>query len=91
MLFGTLIETGAGLIHAFNERLAGMLADTNREMPPLARPAVAVGVLVVGALLSRFGIIALVGRGYTTVAWVFLFIYVIPVLTWGLWKIKAAA
>ncbi len=88
VLFGTLIETGAGLIHAFNERLASALAETRRELPPFARPAVAVGLLVVGALLSRFGIVALVGRGYGTVAWVFLFIYVMPLLTYGVWKIQ---
>ena len=88
VLFGTLIETGAGLIHAFNQRLAGVLAETRRELPSFARPAIAVGLLIVGALMSRFGIVALVGRGYGTVAWVFLFIYVVPLLSYGVWKIR---
>ncbi len=88
VLFGTLIETGAGLIHAFNQRLVSALAETRRELPSFARPAIAAGLLVVGALLSRFGIVALVGRGYGTVAWVFLFIYVVPLLTYGVWKLR---
>ena len=88
VLFGTLIETATGLIHAFNERIAGVFAAAGRPMPAAARPAVALGLVVTGALLSQFGIIALVGRGYGTVSWGFLVIYVVPLLTWGLWKIK---
>lgn len=88
VLFGTLIETGAGLIHAVNQRLASVLAETRRELPSFARPAIAAGLLLVGALLSRFGIVALVGRGYATLAWVFVFIYAVPVLTYGVWKIR---
>ncbi len=91
VLFGTLIETGAGLIHAFNQRLVSALAETRRELPSFARPAIAAGLLVVGALLSRFGIVALVGRGYATLAWVFVFIYAVPVLTYGVWKIRTSS
>ena len=88
VLFGTLIETGAGLIHAFNERIAGVFAAAGRPMPPTARPAVALGLIVAGALLSQFGITALVGKGYGAVSWGFLVIYVVPLFAWGLWKIK---
>ena len=88
VLFGTLIETGTGLIHAFNERIAGVFAAAGRPMPEVARPAIALGLVVAGALLSRFGIVALVGRGYGTVSWGFLVIYVVPLLTWGIWRIR---
>ena len=91
VLFGTLIETGTGMIHAVNERLAGRVAE--REGAPLAawiRPAVAVGFLLLGTLLSRFGLIALIARGYGTLTWAFLLVYVLPVLTLGVWKMTRA-
>ena len=90
VLFGTLIETGAGLIHAFNERIASAFAEMNRPMPAVARPVVAVGLLIAGALLSKLGLVALIAHGYGTVSWVFIFIYVLPLLTWGVWKIRLA-
>ncbi|MCZ6918347.1 MAG: hypothetical protein O7I93_16350 [Gemmatimonadetes bacterium] len=88
VLFGTLIETGTGLIHAFNERVAGVLQDRGRDMPAMARPVIAVALLLTGAALSAFGIVALVGRGYTSIAWWFLAIYVVPILTLGIRKLR---
>jgi uncharacterized membrane protein YkvI len=90
VLFGTLIETGAGLIHAFNERIAGLQADRRGEMPTWVRPAVAVGLLGLGAFVSSFGLIDLIARGYGTMTVGFILIYVIPVLTLGVWKIIQA-
>lgn len=88
VLFGTLIETGTGLIHAINERLASVYHEQSQEMPPWLRPTVAIGLLVLGSILARFGIIALIARGYGTLTWAFLVVFVIPVLTLGVWKIK---
>ena len=90
VLFGTLIETGAGLIHAFNERIAGLQADREGEMPSWVRPAVAVGLLGLGTFVSSFGLIGLIARGYGTMTIGFIVIYVIPVLTLGVWKILQA-
>jgi uncharacterized membrane protein YkvI len=88
VLFGTLIETGTGLIHAVNERVAGVYKERERPMPRWLRPAVATGLLIAGALLAQVGLIGLIARGYGTLTWLFLFIFVIPVLTWGIWKIR---
>ncbi|MBW3534084.1 MAG: hypothetical protein KY453_02530 [Gemmatimonadetes bacterium] len=90
VLFGTLVETGTGMIHAVNERLAGRMAERDRPLPAWIRPAVAVGFLVLGTLLSRFGLIALIARGYGTLTWAFLLVFVIPVLTLGVWKMVRA-
>jgi uncharacterized membrane protein YkvI len=89
VLFGTLIETGTGLIHAVNERIAGVYSEKSRVMPPFVRPTMAAGLLIAGAFLAQVGLIGLIARGYGTLTWLFLFIYVIPVLTWGIWKIRA--
>ena len=88
VLFGTLIETGAGLIHAFNERISGLKSDGDQELAPWVRPAVAVGLLGLGTFIARFGLIDLIARGYGTLTLGFIIVYVIPVLTIGVWKIR---
>lgn len=91
VLFGTLIETGTGLIHAFNERIAGVFSRHVSTMPKLLRPAIAVGLLIAGSLMSRFGIVELIATGYGAMTWVSLAIVVLPLLTIGVMKIRAAA
>jgi uncharacterized membrane protein YkvI len=51
---------------------------------------VAIGLLVLGTILSRFGLIDLIARGYGTLTVGFIVVYVVPVLTLGLWKLRAA-
>ena len=88
VLFGTLIETGAGLIHGMNERVAHVFQERSRELPKLVRPTLALGLLLTGTLLASVGLVDLIARGYGTLTWVFLFVYVIPVMTLGLWKVR---
>ncbi len=88
MLFGTLIETGAGMIHAVNERLASLYQDRSGEMPTTLRPAVAIGLLLIGTGLSTFGLTDLIARGYGTLTWLFIIVYVVPILTLGVWKLR---
>ena len=87
VLFGTLIETGTGLIHAVNERIAGLLQDRERRMPEWVRPTVAVGFLLLGTAVSRFGLVGLIASGYGSLTLAFIAVYVVPVLTLGVWKI----
>jgi len=87
VLFGTLIETGAGLIHGMNERVAHVFQERKRKMPRLVRPTLAVGLLLSGTLLAGVGLVDLIARGYGTLTYVFLVVYVLPVLTLGLWRI----
>ena len=87
MLVGTFIETGTGMIHAFNERVAGALKVIGREMPRSWRSITAVLLLVVAMLMSRLGIIDLIAVGYGALTWVYMVIFVVPLLTLGLWKI----
>lgn len=89
VLFGTLIETGTGLIHAVNERIAAVYRERGSRMPDYLRPAMALGLLVIGSALASFGLIGLIARGYGTLTWLFLVIFVIPILTWGIYLIRA--
>lgn len=91
VVFGTLIETGAALLHAVNERLEQHLADGRRALPRLARPAVALGFLLFAVFAGeRFGIVALIARGYGTLTLVFILVLVLPLLTVGVWRIVRA-
>jgi uncharacterized membrane protein YkvI len=88
VLLGTMIETGTGMIHAVNERIAAAYARKGRSMPAIVRPAAAAGLLVLASLIARFGLIDLIAKGYGTLTWLFLLIFVLPVLTRGVWKIR---
>jgi uncharacterized membrane protein YkvI len=87
VLVGTFVETGAGVIHAFNERIATTFSAKNKAMPNFVRPLNAAALLILALVLSRFGIIDLIATGYNALSWVFIFVLTIPLLTIGLWKI----
>jgi uncharacterized membrane protein YkvI len=87
MLFGTLIQTGTGFIHGVNERIQHTLAARGREFPDWLRPVVAVTLLMVSLGLAKFGIIALVARGYGLMSWGVFAIYFVPLVTIGVYKI----
>lgn len=90
VLFGTLIETGAGMIHAVNERVAAARHERGKETPRWVRSAIAVAFLAIALLLTPLGLIDLIASGYGTITWGFILFYVIPVLSFGLWKITRA-
>ncbi len=90
ILLGTLVETGTGLIHAVNERVVHAVEGAGRPFPEWGRPALAVFLLAVGSGLSSFGLMDLIARGYGLMTWVFLLVFVIPVLTLGSWRVFRA-
>jgi len=87
VLFGTLIETGTGMIHAVNERVAAARRERGQDTPAWVRPAIAAAFLGVALSLTPLGLIDLIASGYGTITWGFILFYVIPVLTLGVWRI----
>jgi uncharacterized membrane protein YkvI len=87
MLLGTLIETGTGLIHAVNERIAATLRERNEPMPSTLRPLIAIGLLLIATILARVGLEGLIAKGYGTVTYGFWLVFLLPVLTWGAYKV----
>jgi hypothetical protein len=39
---------------------------------------------------ARFGLVALIASGYRWIAIVILTVYILPLVTWGLWRILRA-
>jgi len=82
----TLVDTGVALLHAINERVANAWEERQRPMPRALRPALAVGVMLLAVYAATaVGLIDLIAKGYGTLTWYFLAIYVLPLMTWGVW------
>jgi uncharacterized membrane protein YkvI len=88
LLFFTLIQTGTGILHAVNERVDGTLRERGRSLPKMARAGIAVGYVSLSIFLAeRFGIIELIARGFTAMAWAFILSFAVPLMTVGLYRI----
>ncbi len=87
-LFGIFIKTGAALIHAVNERVAGSLLERDRTMPAAARSGLALATILCATVLAdRIGIIDLIKNGYSVLTNLFLIFFVFPLVIMGTWKI----
>lgn len=56
-------------------------------LSPLQRGLIGAGVLAAAALLSRVGIVALVAQGYTYMAYGFIALFALPLLTVGVYRV----
>jgi len=84
----TLVDTGVALLHAINERAAKSFEERQRPMPHALRPALATGVMLVAVYAATaVGLVDLIAKGYGTLTWFFLAIYVLPLMTWGVWLV----
>jgi uncharacterized membrane protein YkvI len=90
VVFGALVSTGAPMLHAINERAAAAFAARGRAMPQALRPALSLSTMAVAIFAaSAVGLVGLIARGYGWLTWAFIVLQVIPVLTIGIWKIRA--
>ena len=87
-LLGTLVETGAGLVQGFIERIEAVLKPGEDEaLGHPARAAIAIVTLGLGGLLGSMGIVSLVAKGYSALSVGFALVYIIPICTLGIVKI----
>jgi uncharacterized membrane protein YkvI len=90
MIFAALLESGTAAVHAINERIAGAWhRRRGAAMTRRARLSITL-VLLIGCMLlaDRFGLVALIAHGYRALAYLFLAIYVLPLLTLGLIRLR---
>ncbi len=85
MIFAALLESGTGSLHAFNERIGAVLGE---RFTTAMRLGVSLALLIGAVFLAdRVGLVALIASGYRFLSWTFLAIYVLPLLTIGIWRL----
>ena len=89
MIFAALLESATGGIHAINERVAQTyLQRRGRVLPKWGRLLIAGAILTLSVFAAaRFGLVALIASGYRGLSFIFLAVYVAPLLTLGVWKL----
>jgi len=89
MIFAALLESAVSGVHSINERVATVWkARRGAELTPGARVVLTLGVLAVSVFVAgRYGLVALIAQGYSWLAAAFLLIYVLPLMTLGLWRL----
>jgi uncharacterized membrane protein YkvI len=90
----TLLDTAVGNAHALVDRVEQNLDDLPRRLRPRSggftpaqRALFSTAVLGAATLLARIGIIDLVARGYGMLAWGFIALLALPLLTVGVYRI----
>lgn len=92
IIIGTFIETGTALIHSLNERIAVVFKLEKRSgITAWWRPITAVIALTASVFLAtKIGLVQLIADGLGTLTYAFLLVFVLPVMTIGIWKIYRA-
>ena len=90
MIFAALLESGTGAVHAVNERISTVWqVRTRKPLSARARGAVALALLVTCMLIAdRVGLVALIANGYRALAYLLIAVYVVPLLTIGVWRLR---
>jgi uncharacterized membrane protein YkvI len=93
MIFAALLESGTGAVHAINERIGhAWQRRGGRQLGRRARLLIALTILTGCMFLAaRFGLVALIANGYRALAGIFLLVYVLPVLTIGIFRLRRGA
>jgi uncharacterized membrane protein YkvI len=89
MIFAALLESGTSSVHAINERIDhAWKTRRGGSLTHRARLAIAL-LLLIGCmfLASRFGLVALIANGYRALAYILLAVYILPLLTIGVWRL----
>lgn len=91
MLFVALLETGTGGVNAITDRVADSY-EARYEKPFPRFGFLALSALIVfgsGVVATQVGLIDLIAKGYGAFAYVMLAIFIVPLLTFGLWRLLA--
>jgi uncharacterized membrane protein YkvI len=91
MIFVALLESGVGIVHGLNERIAGAYkARRGRALSTRARLVIGAAVLLGSVFIAdRIGLVALIAQGYRALAIALLVVFVAPLLTIGVWRLIA--
>ena len=79
-----ILLTAVGLLHGLNRRIGFWLDRvTGRERQRWLGPFASGALILLSLLLAKLGLITLIARGYGTMAWGFLAVYLLPLILRG--------
>lgn len=90
MIFAALLESGTSAVHAINERVdSAWEARKGEPLSHRARLTIGLGLLALCMFAAgRFGLVALIANGYRALAYIFLAVFVLPLMTLGVWQLR---
>jgi uncharacterized membrane protein YkvI len=92
VILTALLKSAVGLLNGVNERVARAVQDKGGAMPPWTRAVAALIAMIVAVFLSAwFGIIELIKHGYRFSSYFFVVVFLLPLLTRGLWLVLIPA
>ena len=93
MIFAALLESAVSGVHSINERVSPVWeARRGGEFTAGPRLALTIALLLISIFLAgRYGLVALIAKGYSWLAAAFLLIYVLPLVTFGAWRLACGA
>jgi uncharacterized membrane protein YkvI len=78
----TLIETATGMIHGFIGRIEEESRQRGKPIKKITKAWIALAALTAALVLSQVGIIDLVAKGYTFMAYAMILVYAVPLLAY---------
>jgi uncharacterized membrane protein YkvI len=89
LLFGTIAQTGVGMLQGLNDRLdAWWLERKGRTLARRTHSTIALSAVLFSLLLANVGIVGLVAKGYGSLAWFAFAVYVLPLATIGIARLR---
>lgn len=76
----TLIETATGVIHGFIGRIEEERRQHNKPLKKMTKAWISLSALVSAMILSQVGMIDLVAKGYTLMAYAMIAVFALPLL-----------
>ena len=92
MLMGTFIESGAGNLQGFIERVNSTLADRDRPpLKPWSQALIAALAMGLALLLAQIGMTKLIAEGYGALAWAYFAVFIVPLFSVGLYRLTRSS
>ena len=88
VLFIMITQTAVGMVQGLTDRADAF--NSARAGKPFSKPvhaALSAGVIIGAMLLAQIGFVALIAQGYDILVGIFIVIFVLPLLTLGLYKV----
>ncbi len=79
----TLIETATGMIHGFIGRIDEEAKQKGKSLEQVTKALISFAALLAALLLAQVGLIELVAKGYTIMAYAMIAVYAFPLLAYS--------